>query len=98
MACDGVCPFDVGRTNIDIDDELLAGVMLRYQVTTKRDPVDLAPRRATGKVWRGQGPRRALLKLHQGCLGSGATGGDGSELQVGEGVEGVATGVWVSPS
>jgi len=25
MACDGVCPFDVGRTNIDIDDELLAG-------------------------------------------------------------------------
>lgn len=38
----------VGRTNIDIDDELIARVMRRFDVTTKREAVDLALRRAVG--------------------------------------------------
>ena len=33
------------RTNIEIDDELVARVMRRYGVTTKRAAVDLALRR-----------------------------------------------------
>lgn len=35
----------MGRTNIEIDDELLARVIARYGVQTKREAVDLALRR-----------------------------------------------------
>jgi len=38
----------VARTNIDIDDELIARVMRRYRVNTKREAVELALRRAVG--------------------------------------------------
>ena len=38
----------MGRTNIDIDDELVATVMRRYGVRTKREAVDLALRRLVG--------------------------------------------------
>ncbi|MBO9625926.1 MAG: type II toxin-antitoxin system VapB family antitoxin [Microbacterium sp.] len=34
------------RTNIDIDDELVAAVMRRYGLKTKREAVDLALRKA----------------------------------------------------
>lgn len=36
------------RTNIDIDDRLVERVMRRYQLTTKREAVDLALRRLAG--------------------------------------------------
>jgi Arc/MetJ family transcription regulator len=36
------------RTNIDIDDALVAEVMRRYGVATKREAVDLALRRLVG--------------------------------------------------
>jgi Arc/MetJ family transcription regulator len=39
----------VGRTNIEIDDELVAIVMRRYRVSTKRAAVDLALRRLAGE-------------------------------------------------
>lgn len=38
----------MGRTNIDIDDELIAAVMHKFQVKTKKEAVDLALRRAVG--------------------------------------------------
>ncbi len=38
----------MSRTNIEIDDELIARVMRRYRVTTKREAVELALRRAAG--------------------------------------------------
>lgn len=38
----------VGRTNIDIDDELVSRVMRRYGLTSKRAAVDLALRRLAG--------------------------------------------------
>lgn len=38
----------MGRTNIDIDDELIAVVMRKFGVTTKKEAVDLALRRAAG--------------------------------------------------
>jgi Arc/MetJ family transcription regulator len=38
------------RTNIDIDDELVALVMRRYNVSTKRDAVDLALRELVGRA------------------------------------------------
>jgi Arc/MetJ family transcription regulator len=38
----------MGRTNIDLDDDLVAEVMRRYGVRTKRDAVDLALRRLVG--------------------------------------------------
>jgi Arc/MetJ family transcription regulator len=43
--------YDVGvsRTNIDIDDDLIARVMQRYRVATKREAVDLALRKAAGE-------------------------------------------------
>ncbi len=37
------------RTNIDLDDDLVAEVMRRYRVTTKKDAVDLALRRLVGE-------------------------------------------------
>jgi Arc/MetJ family transcription regulator len=38
----------MSRTNIDIDDELLAKVMQRYRLKTKREAVDFALRRTLG--------------------------------------------------
>ncbi|WP_116245534.1 type II toxin-antitoxin system VapB family antitoxin [Nocardiopsis sp. FIRDI 009] len=38
----------MSRTNIDIDDELIASVMERFQVRTKREAVDIALRRTAG--------------------------------------------------
>jgi len=37
----------VGRTNIDLDDALVATVMERYGLSTKKDAVDYALRRLT---------------------------------------------------
>jgi Arc/MetJ family transcription regulator len=38
----------MGRTNIEIDDELVAEVMHRFGLKTKREAVDLALRRLVG--------------------------------------------------
>jgi Arc/MetJ family transcription regulator len=38
----------MARTNIDINDELVAEVMRRYNLKTKREAVDLALRRLVG--------------------------------------------------
>ena len=38
----------MGRTNIDLDDALVARVMERYSLRTKREAVDLALRRLAG--------------------------------------------------
>lgn len=38
----------MARTNIDIDDELIARAMARYRLSTKREAVDLALRRLVG--------------------------------------------------
>ncbi len=38
----------MSRTNVDLDDELVAEAMRRYGVTTKRAAVDLALRRLVG--------------------------------------------------
>ena len=38
----------MARTNIDLDDELVAEVMRRYGVTTKKEAVNLALRRLVG--------------------------------------------------
>jgi len=35
----------VSRTNIDIDDDLIAGVMSRYRLRTKKEAVDFALRK-----------------------------------------------------
>lgn len=35
----------MGRTNIDIDDDLIATVMARYELPTKREAVDFVLRR-----------------------------------------------------
>jgi len=41
--------MSVGRTNIDIDDRLIATAMHRYSLRTKREAVDLALRRLVGE-------------------------------------------------
>jgi Arc/MetJ family transcription regulator len=38
----------MSRTNIDIDDDLVAEAMRRYGLSTKREAVDLALRRLVG--------------------------------------------------
>lgn len=38
----------MARTNIELDDELIAEAMRRYGLTTKKDVVDLALRRLVG--------------------------------------------------
>jgi Arc/MetJ family transcription regulator len=38
----------MSRTNIDIDDELVHRVMVRYNLTTKREAVDYALRSLVG--------------------------------------------------
>jgi Arc/MetJ family transcription regulator len=40
----------MSRTNIDIDDELVALVMRRYNIATKREAVDLALRELVGQA------------------------------------------------
>lgn len=40
----------MARTNIDIDDELVAAAMRRYGLRTKKEAVDLALRRLVGPV------------------------------------------------
>ena len=40
----------MSRTNIDIDDDLLAIVMRRYDVRTKTEAVDIALRRLAGQT------------------------------------------------
>jgi Arc/MetJ family transcription regulator len=40
--------FLVSRTNLDIDDELVAETMQRYGLSTKRAAVDFALRRLVG--------------------------------------------------
>lgn len=48
---DGVCEvysWCMARTNIDIDEDLVREVMRRYDVSTKREAVDLALRRLVG--------------------------------------------------
>jgi Arc/MetJ family transcription regulator len=40
----------MSRTKIEIDDDLIALVMRRYRVTTKRAAVDLALRLAVGEA------------------------------------------------
>ncbi len=37
----------MSRTNIDIDDDLVAGVMRRYGLSTKKDAVDFALRQVS---------------------------------------------------
>jgi len=39
----------MARTNIDIDDELVQRVMVRYQLSTKREAVDYALRHLVGQ-------------------------------------------------
>lgn len=39
----------MGRTNIDIDEDLVRRAMLRYGLRTKREAVDLALRRLVGE-------------------------------------------------
>lgn len=38
----------MARTNIDIDEDLVREVMLRYSLSTKKEAVDLALRRLVG--------------------------------------------------
>jgi Arc/MetJ family transcription regulator len=38
----------MSRTNIDLDDDLVAEAMRRYNLATKREAVDLALRRLVG--------------------------------------------------
>jgi Arc/MetJ family transcription regulator len=49
----------VGRTNIVIDDELVARVMRLYGLPSKRAAVDFALRKAGGET----SPHRAALEL-----------------------------------
>jgi Arc/MetJ family transcription regulator len=65
----------MGRTNIELDDELVAEVMRRYGVKTKREAVDLALRRLVGTPL----TKRFLL----GLRGVG-WGGDLDELRSGD--------------
>jgi Arc/MetJ family transcription regulator len=40
----------MARTNIDIDEQACAEIMRRYELTTKRDAVNLALRTLAGEV------------------------------------------------
>ena len=49
--------FGISRTTIDIDDGLVAEVIRRYGLTSKREAVELALRRLAGvPLSRGQAP------------------------------------------
>ena len=45
-----VYPWCMGRTNIEIDDDLIAEAMRRYGLATKREAVDFALRRDRVRV------------------------------------------------
>lgn len=45
----------MARTNIDIDDGLIAEVMRRFHLKTKREAVDFALRRAAGSTATSEG-------------------------------------------
>lgn len=50
-ALDGVsqvCTWYMSRTNIDLDDDLVAEVIRRFGVATKKEAVELALRRLVG--------------------------------------------------
>jgi Arc/MetJ family transcription regulator len=51
----------VSRTNIDIDDELVARAMRIYGLRTKREAVDLALRRLVGGI--SSDPHHGMLAL-----------------------------------
>jgi Arc/MetJ family transcription regulator len=51
----------VSRTNIDIDDDLVARVMKLYGLRTKREAVDLALRRLVGGI--STNPHQGMLEL-----------------------------------
>ncbi len=63
----------VGRTNVVIDDELVAKVMRLYGLKTKREAIDYALRRAAGESdprkmleLRGIGWEGDLLEMRRG--------------------------------
>lgn len=51
----------MSRTNIDLDDELVADVMRRFGVKTKKAAVDMALRRLVGAPLSRDSKRIALL-------------------------------------
>jgi Arc/MetJ family transcription regulator len=51
----------MSRTNVEIDDELVAHAMKLYGLRTKREAVDLALRRLVGRV--STNPHRGMLEL-----------------------------------
>lgn len=53
----------MSRTNIDIDDELVARVMAKYDLPSKRAAVDLALRRLVGAPLRGEALAEYLLSF-----------------------------------
>ena len=65
----------MGRTNIELDDALIAEVMRRYGVRTKREAVDLALRRLVGLP---------LTREFLQSIKSVGWGGDLDELRSGE--------------
>jgi Arc/MetJ family transcription regulator len=68
----------VSRTNIDIDDDLVAGVMRRYGLSTKREAVDFALRQVSVVPM-------TTREMHA-MRGSG-WGADLEEIRSGEGAE-----------
>lgn len=48
----------MSRTNVDIDDQACAEVMRRYELTSKRDAVNLALRTLAGEMLDLDGARR----------------------------------------
>jgi len=48
MKTSDVYAWCMARTNIDLDEQLVAEVMRRYGVSTKKEAVDLALRRLVG--------------------------------------------------
>jgi Arc/MetJ family transcription regulator len=68
----------VSRTNIDIDDDLVAGVMRRYGLSTKREAVDFALRQVSVLPM-------TTREMHA-MRGSG-WGADLEEIRSGEGAE-----------
>jgi Arc/MetJ family transcription regulator len=68
----------VSRTNIDIDDDLVAGVMRRYGLSTKKDAVDFALRQVSVVPM--------TTREMQGMRGSG-WGADLEDIRSGGGAE-----------
>ena len=55
----------MARTNVDVDDELVAKVMQRYGLRSKREAIDLALRRLVGEA-----DPSDMLELRGGGWGS----------------------------